>query len=89
MSRPSYLSQALQAEIVDLVGINQVKFLALPLDLSGGRGAKTTLGVRGLGACSVIVITSQNGIIAAHVGPNVIGSDDPRSYITLAHHMMN
>ena len=47
------------------------------------------LGVRGLSACSVVVLASQYGTIVAHIGLNILGSTDPRLFIDLAHRKMD
>ena len=75
----SILHQAIESSIARLVQINEVVFL--PFADSTGLG---TLGVRGLGACSVIIIASGRGAIVAHIGPNIVKSSDPRLYLNLA-----
>ena len=81
-----YLARAVDARIVDIVEINEVKFLPFGSDI---RTPLKTVGVRGLSACSVVVLASQYGAIVAHIGPNVLGSTDPRSFIILAHQKMD
>jgi hypothetical protein len=80
-----FLARAVDADIIDLVGINEVKFLRFHQQSS----PFSSLGVKGLSACSVMIYASESGAIVAHIGPNILGSQDPHSPLTLAHGKMN
>jgi hypothetical protein len=43
-----------------------------------------TIGVRGLSASSVFAIVSPHAAVVAHIGPNILGSTSPPSFIDLA-----
>ena len=45
------------------------------------------IGVRGLSACSVIAIVSPHAAAVAHIGPNILGSSHPNSFIELAQNL--
>ena len=85
-ARKSLLAQALANEIVDLVKINEVKFLLFDKPV---KGHPVTLGVKGLSACSVIILASDYAAVLAHIGPNELGSQDPQSFVRLANNKMS
>lgn len=87
--RKCLLQQAIDSERVDLVGINQVKFRSFGRPVTGA--PPVSLGVRGLSACSVIILASDHAAIAAHIGPNEPGAsaNDPQSYLRLANNKMS
>ncbi|KAK5150139.1 hypothetical protein LTS14_010402 [Recurvomyces mirabilis] len=86
LRKQSLLAQALGRGLVELVGINEVKFLLFDRPAEGRR---VSLGVKGLSACSVVILASDHGAIMAHIGPNELGSRDPRSYLRLANEKMD
>jgi hypothetical protein len=45
------------------------------------------IGVKGLSACSVIAIVSPHAAAVAHIGPNILGSSNPNSFIELAQNL--
>ncbi|KAF2131726.1 hypothetical protein P153DRAFT_201887 [Dothidotthia symphoricarpi CBS 119687] len=75
------LAHAINTTATTLVRINEVKITQF------GTEARI-LGVNGLSACSVVAIVSPYAAIVAHIGPNILGSNDPRSFIQLAEHKM-
>ena len=80
--RKSLLAQSLDIEIMDLVKTNEVKFMLFDKPVKG-------LGVRGLSACSVIILASHYAAVLAHIGPNELESQDPQSFLGLANNMMS
>ena len=82
------VAQAVQQGLVDLVKTNEVKFMQFTKPT---KGRVATLGVQGLGACSVIVLASDYAAILAHVGPNEPGAraDDTKSFVRLANNKVN
>lgn len=85
-STKGLLSQAINARVVDLVGINEVKFIKFDRP---AHNKKTTLGVKGLGACSVAAVVSEHGAIVAHIGPNILNSKEADSFVKLASNRMD
>nr|POF12720.1 hypothetical protein CFP56_09872 [Quercus suber] len=84
--RRGLLAQALDRGMVELVRINEVKFLPFA---QRAPGYPVSLGVRGLSACSVVIVVSEHGAIVAHIGPDVPGATATDSFIRLASSKMD
>lgn len=85
-TRVPLLTLAIEEGVVDLVGINEVKFLEFrrpaPREI-------LSLGAQGLSACSIIVVASDKAAIVAHIGPNIPDSTQQDSFLRLAHSKMD
>nr|POE75502.1 hypothetical protein CFP56_53614 [Quercus suber] len=86
MSATHGTSLLAQARNVELVGINEVKFVPFVQPTSG---RPVQIGVMGLSACSVVVVLSDHGAIVAHVGPNIPNAIAADSFIRLASSKMD
>lgn len=82
----SLLAQAIARGLVELVGINEVRLMLFERP---AEGRPVSLGVKGLSACSVVILASDHGAILAHIGPNELGAQDQRSYLRLAGEKMD
>lgn len=81
------LAQARDLTIVEYVGMGEIKLKAFNAKPVVGR--RVSLGIEGLGACSVIILASDHAAIVAHIGPNRMGSLDLDSSERLARTKMN
>ena len=73
------LSEAIEEGTTKTVAINKSDWTVFYSD----KHVKT-IGVRGLSACSVFAIVSPHAAVVAHIGPNIMGSTSPTSFIELA-----
>ncbi|KAF2021875.1 hypothetical protein BU24DRAFT_417508 [Aaosphaeria arxii CBS 175.79] len=85
--RSGFLYRLEERQVVRLVGINEVASATLSAEL--GLGKIGSIGVRGLSACTVVIVASRHRAILAHVAPNELESPEEDSYIKLAHRMMD
>lgn len=83
----SQLYQAVRAGKAILVETNETRFLAFRDPPT--QNQPTSLGVWGLGACSVVIVVSKQAVILSHIGPNVFGSEENDSFIQLARRKMD
>ncbi|GAB7366158.1 hypothetical protein MBLNU230_g7720t1 [Neophaeotheca triangularis] len=85
-AKKGLLAQAMDRGLVELVGINEVKSLVFGTPVAG---RPASLGVSGLSACTVVVVVSDLAAVVAHIGPNILGSQDPNSFTLLAQEKMS
>ena len=73
------LSNTIAINQTKTVGINQCDWT-----IFSSRKYRKAIGVNGLSACSVIAIVSPYAAAVAHIGPDILGSCNPNSFIELA-----
>lgn len=76
------LSEAIEAGVTKTVPINTSDWTVFYSD-----EYVKTMGIMGLSACSVFAIVSPHAVAASHIGPNILGSTDPTSFIKLAENL--